>query len=76
MARRRRDDDDEDGDTPAAPQKPKPRSDAYVGMLGITTAALIAAGVLFYMDFEALNAQQVSPPQVAVPALGASSTAP
>lgn len=53
---RERDDDDA---TPATP------SDAYVGLLGIATAALVAAAVLLYLDYDAVGTQNPTPPAVA-----------
>ena len=67
-------DDDLDDDLPPPPRKTGPRSDAYVGMLGVSFACLVATAVILYMDFEALGGQQVSPPAVTVPPLGASAT--
>lgn len=58
MARRRADDDEADDDTPKVP------SDAYVGMLGIATAALAAAAVLLYLDFDDLGKGSAQPPTV------------
>ncbi len=54
MARR---DDDE---------TPKTPSDAYVGLLAIALVALLAAAVLLYLDFDALDTgtPQPQPPQV------------
>lgn len=75
MARRRRRNEDEEDDdlddAPARPAKTGPRSDAYVGMLAVTFLALATSAALLYMDFDSLSGQQVTPPVVNVPALGA-----
>lgn len=70
MARRNRDDDDDDDDTPDVPRTPKPRADAYVGMLGVTFLALAGAATFLYLDYESLNAQQLQAPTVNIPGLG------
>lgn len=73
---RPRDDDDDDllddDDLPAAPpRKTGPRNDAYVGMLAISFVCLVATSVMLFLDFGAMDGQQVSPPAVTVPPLGA-----
>jgi hypothetical protein len=44
----------------------KPRSDAYVGLLGITLAAVIGGAVLMFLDHSAIDesAKTVQPPAV------------
>ncbi|MBL8866717.1 MAG: hypothetical protein JNK93_14250 [Planctomycetia bacterium] len=56
MARR----DDDSDDTPKTP------SDAYVGLLAIALVSLLAAAVLLYLDFDALDTGTPKPadPQV------------
>lgn len=54
---KRRDDDDDDG-------APKPKSDAYVGLLAISFLALLVGVVLLYVDYDELAKQTVPQPQV------------
>lgn len=54
----RRDDDDDDA--------PKTPSDAYVGLLAIALVALLAAGVLLYLDFDAQEQGKPAPGDVSV----------
>lgn len=69
-----RDDDDDDRDDEA----PKPKSDAYVGMLGITLTALLAGCVLMYLDHDEIStaAGSVQPPTVNTSADGLEYRAP
>jgi hypothetical protein len=63
MARRRdRDDRDDEGDGDDTPATP---SDAYVGLIGLATAALIGAAVFLYLDHDAIGSQNPQPPAVA-----------
>src|SRR4051812_12974724 len=48
----------------ATDNKPKPRSDAYVGLLFISLLAQIAAAVFFYLDFS--QYPTVKPPDVKI----------
>jgi hypothetical protein len=57
-------DDDLDDDTP-----PAPKSDVYTGLVAITTIALIAAGVLFYLDGDKFAQTKAANPNVAPGAL-------
>ena len=36
---------------PSGPQQPKPRSDAYVGLLALSLAAQIAGALFLYLDY-------------------------
>jgi hypothetical protein len=49
------DDDDDDLDQGSSAQLKKPKSDAFVGMLVISTVALIASTVLMFLDGDALQ---------------------
>lgn len=72
-------DDDEDDDLPddesaeqeSLPRRPKPKDDAWTGLLALAFVGLVGATVLFYLDHAALTAQQVSPPSFTLPGLGA-----
>jgi hypothetical protein len=46
----KRRDDDEDDDIRDFDETPTPKSDAYTGIVVITTLCLIAAVVMFYLD--------------------------
>jgi hypothetical protein len=62
MARKgKKRDDDEDRD-----EEPKTRSDAYVGLLGISLVALIVGCVFMYLDHDELAKQNVPAPTVSV----------
>lgn len=39
-------------------------SDAYVGMIGIASVALVGAAVLLYLDFDHLAAGKAQPPSI------------
>jgi hypothetical protein len=50
----------------------KPRSDAYVGMLGLSLVAQIFGAVFFYMDWSQYpTTKPPEPPKVTAPAAGA-----
>lgn len=68
------DDDLDEALPPPPPRKAGPPTDAYVGMLAVSFVALLTTAGLLYLDFDALSGQQVSPPAVAVPALGMATT--
>jgi hypothetical protein len=66
MAKKRRVDDDDreerdDRDDPA-----KPRSDAYVGLLGITLFVVLVGAVLMFQDHSEIDAEfkKVQPPSL------------
>jgi len=61
MAKKRVDDDDDDRDA-----GDKPRSDAYVGMLGITLLAVLVGAVLMFQDHSEIDtaAKAVQPPSL------------
>ncbi|OWK36405.1 hypothetical protein [Fimbriiglobus ruber] len=67
-------DDDDDGDDGYSEPKKGSRNDAYVGLLAITLLALIAASVMFYLDFTELSASPVQSPSFTVPGLGGSTS--
>jgi hypothetical protein len=58
-------------DEAAAPASPRPRENAYTGLLVITFLSLAVACGLLYMDFSELSASPVQPPSVTLPSLGA-----
>lgn len=47
-------------------EKPKTPSDAYVGLLAIALVSLLAAAVLLYLDFDALDTGTPKPSDPAV----------
>ena len=54
--------------------KPRPKSDAYTGLLVISLLALITACVLWYVDFDSYG--KAAPPKPQVPAPGSSTPPP
>jgi hypothetical protein len=52
-----------------APAKPKPKSDAYVGLLLISFLALIIGCVFLYLDYAEYG--QSKPPKLQIPQAGA-----
>jgi hypothetical protein len=58
-------------DEEAAPAPPRPRENAYTGLLVITFLSLAVACGLLYSDFSELSASPVQPPSVTLPSLGA-----
>lgn len=66
------DDDDyrDDEEIDELPRKPKPRNNAYTGLLAISLLAMIAATTLLYLDFDALSGT-IPQPSAPVPELGA-----
>ena len=57
MAKRVRDDDDDADDAPKVP------SDAYVGLIAVSTAALAVAAIFLFLDSGEIQAPP-APPQV------------
>ncbi|HEY2784173.1 MAG TPA: hypothetical protein VGJ05_04285 [Fimbriiglobus sp.] len=64
---RRNDDDDDDYNNDDAPAGLK--ADAYVGLGVITLMLLLAGGVLFYLDTDALGTAKTTGPSVQVNAI-------
>jgi hypothetical protein len=62
-SRPRDDEEDLEGDAPISP-----KADAYVGLSAITLVLLIAAGVLFYLDSDALDGAKTTGPSFQVTA--------
>jgi hypothetical protein len=58
-------------DEDSAPAAPRPRENAYTGLLVITFLSLVAACALLYLDFSELSAAPVQQPNVTLPGLGA-----
>lgn len=59
MAKNKTKDDDD-----AADDAPKPKSDAYVGLLILGLLALITGAVLMYLDFDELSKQTIPQPSI------------
>jgi hypothetical protein len=51
-------------ETDDADDAPPPKSDAYVGLLGIALAATILGAVLMFLDGDELAKQQVPTPSI------------
>ena len=66
------DDDDEndnDDEMGAVKKKSGAGNDAYTGLLAIALLAMVAACVLFFLDYSELSKQPLTAPNVTVPAL-------
>ena len=63
--------DDDADDAVERPARAKSGNDAYTGLAAIATVAFLAAAVLFYLDYAQATSQQLTPPTVKVPAMGA-----
>lgn len=68
MAKKGRRDEDDDFEDVGEEAPAGPKADAYVGLGAITLVILVAAGVLFYLDTDALAAAKTTGPSVQVTA--------
>src|SRR5258708_16922080 len=55
---------------PARESAPKPRNDAYTGLLFISFVALVTSSILLFVDFKQYGDK--TPPKLNIPALGQS----
>ena len=67
--KRKRDDDNEE------PETPKTKSDAYVGLLGVSLLALVVGCVFMFLDHDELAKQNLPAPSLSVSEIGLGSPA-